>query len=110
MIEMYIKRSKYLSKKLKGHLSSRVVNTNRAKDGGAVIGHFHSATAIAHAPQDLVHSLWSQGGLDKIADGHGADKAGETSDLGLLFVSALLEHPEGVQARHFADGLWKQCL
>ena len=44
-------------KKLKCHLSSRVVNTNRAKDGGAVIGHFHSATAIAHAPQDLVHSL-----------------------------------------------------
>ena len=49
--------------------------------------------------------LGPKGGLDEIANGHGADETGETSDLSLFFVGALLEHPEGVQARHPADGL-----
>ena len=39
------------------HLSSRVVNANRSEDGGTVVGHLHCAAAIAHTPQDLVHSL-----------------------------------------------------
>ena len=49
--------------------------------------------------------LGPKGGLDEITNGHGANEAGETSDLSLFFVGALLEHPEGVQARHLADGL-----
>ena len=49
--------------------------------------------------------LGPKGGLDEIANGHGADETGETSDLSLFFVGTLLEHPEGVQARHLADGL-----
>ena len=48
--------------------------------------------------------LRSKGGLDEIANGHGANKTGETSDLSFFFVGALLEHPEGVQARHLAEG------
>ena len=50
--------------------------------------------------------LGPKGGLDEITNGHGANETGETSDLSLFFVGALLEHPEGVQARHLADGLW----
>ena len=49
--------------------------------------------------------LGPKGGLDEITNGHGANETGETSDLSLFFVGALLEHPEGVQARHLADGL-----
>ena len=44
-------------------------------------------------------------GLYEITNGHGTDKTGETSDLSFFFVSALLEHPEGIQARHLAGGL-----
>ena len=49
--------------------------------------------------------LGSKSGLDEVADGHGADEAGETRDLGFLLVRALLEHPEGVEARHLSRGL-----
>ena len=49
--------------------------------------------------------LGSKSGLDKVADGHGADEAGETRDLGFLLVRTLLEHPEGVEARHLSRGL-----
>ena len=49
--------------------------------------------------------LRSKGGLDKITNGHGTDEARETSDLSFFFICALLEHPEGVQACHLAEGL-----
>ena len=49
--------------------------------------------------------LRSKSGLDEVADGHGANEAGETRDLGFLLVRALLEHPEGVEARHLSQGL-----
>ena len=39
------------------HLGSRVVNANRTEDGGAVVGHLDGPSSVAHAPQDLVHSL-----------------------------------------------------
>ena len=50
--------------------------------------------------------LRSKGGLDEVTNSHGANEAGETSDLSFFLVSALLEHPEGVQACHLAA----ECL
>ncbi len=43
--------------------------------------YFYNPLVPASTPEDLVHSLGSQGGLDQIADSHGANKAGESSSL-----------------------------
>ncbi len=43
--------------------------------------YFYNPLIPASTPEDLVHSLGSQGGLDQVADGHGANKAGQSSSL-----------------------------
>jgi hypothetical protein len=43
--------------------------------------YFYNPLVPAGTPEDLVHSLGSQSGLDEVADGHGANKAGQTSSL-----------------------------
>ncbi len=43
--------------------------------------YFYNPLVPASTPEDLVHSLGSQGGLDQVTDGHGANKAGQASSL-----------------------------
>ena len=56
------------------------------EDRGSVVGHLNLALVPAHSPEDLVHAPGSQSGLDEVADGHGADKGGQTSNFSLLLV------------------------
>ena len=64
------------------------------KDFGSVIKHakaqlsgkppyFYDPLVPAGPPEDLVHALGAQGGLDQISDGHGAHEAGEPCSLRL---------------------------
>ena len=48
--------------------------------------------------------LGSKSGLDKVADGHGADEGGETRSLRPLLVRVVLHDPDGVEGDHLDAG------
>ena len=43
------------------------------EDGCTVVGDLNLSLVPPHAPEDLVHAPGAEGGLDEVADGHGAD-------------------------------------
>ena len=65
---------------------------------------FTNAAWTAHAHQNFVHSLGSEGALDEVADGHGADEGGETRSLRPLLVRVMLHDPDGVEGDHLDAG------
>ena len=44
------------------------------EDCGTVVCDLDLSLVSAHAPEDLVHSPGSQGGLDEVTHGHGANE------------------------------------
>lgn len=64
-------------------LGCRIVELDGFENCGTVVGHIY--VSCRTGLQDLVHTLWSKGGLDEVADSEGTDERGETRIFGLFF-------------------------